>query len=363
MYPFPDMKAIFLVLLVALMASPANAQTPQEKAYVAERERLVADLEAKRKSLPLPIDESAWRREEARVHEMLKERLQAVIGPAPLPQGFTVSRSNPDPVCCGAGAGSLDALAISKDKLRAVMTTEGILKLWLGHDPRTALQGDDIDYYRALNTDAPVDIFAALPPPTLERLAASLIEVRFPAGATVIQKGDAGDRFYVVGEGEVEIEGTVFGPGSSFGEIALLDGNPRTADATAVTDCELFVIERRDFLPLVGEEPEIALRIIEILCSKLRRTTEQAGELMFLDLPSRLAKALMRLVDADTAGLRERKISITQKDLGNIIGMSRESTNKQLRDWEERKWIALERGAVLILQPAALATVADASAD
>jgi hypothetical protein len=163
MYPLLEMKAIFLVLLVALVASPASAQTPQERAYVAERERLVGDLEAKRKSLPLPIDESAWRREEALVHEMVKARLQAVMGTAPPPQGFTVSRSNPDPVCCGAGAGSLDALALSKDKLRAVMTTEGILKLWLGRDPRTALQSDDIDYDRALNADAPVDIFAALP--------------------------------------------------------------------------------------------------------------------------------------------------------------------------------------------------------
>jgi CRP-like cAMP-binding protein len=77
------------------------------------------------------------------------------------------------------------------------------------------------------------------------------------------------------------------------------------------------VIERRDFLPLMREEPEIALRLIEILCSRLRRTTEQAEEVMFLDLPSRLAKALMRLVDADIGEMRERKILITQKDLGN----------------------------------------------
>jgi hypothetical protein len=90
-------------------------------------------------------------------------------------------------VCCGAGAGSLDALAISKDKLRAVMTTEGILKLWLGRDPRTALQSDHIDYDRALNTDAPVDIFAALP-------------VKAPAGADLalgrlVIKGQGVGRF------------------------------------------------------------------------------------------------------------------------------------------------------------------------
>jgi CRP/FNR family cyclic AMP-dependent transcriptional regulator len=154
----------------------------------------------------------------------------------------------------------------------------------------------------------------------------------------------------------------VLGKGDIFGEIALLDGHPRTADATAVTDCALYVIERRDFLPLMREEPEITLRLIEILCSRLRRTTEQAEEVMFLDLPSRLAKALMRLVDADIGDMRERKILITQKDLGNIIGMSRESTNKQLRIWEDKKWVRTERNAVVILAIDPLAKIAEGGA-
>jgi CRP/FNR family cyclic AMP-dependent transcriptional regulator len=110
---------------------------------------------------------------------------------------------------------------------------------------------------------------------------------------------------------------------------------------------------------VVREEPEIALKLIEILCSRLRRTTEQAEEVMFLDLPGRLAKALMRLVDADSADVRERKISITQKDLGNIIGMSRESTNKQLRIWEDKKWVRLERNAVVVLALDPIAAIAD----
>ena len=170
MYPFPGMKAIFLGLLAVLMASQAGAQTAQDKTYVETRERLAADLEAKRKSLPEPVDDRVWSQEEGHAHETLKARLQEALGSAPPPKGFEVTRSNPDPVCCGKGADSLDALALSKDKLRAVMTTEGILKLWLGRDPRTALQGDDIDYERALNTDAPVEVFAALP-------------VKAPAGA------------------------------------------------------------------------------------------------------------------------------------------------------------------------------------
>jgi CRP-like cAMP-binding protein len=147
--------------------------------------------------------------------------------------------------------------------------------------------------------------------------------------------------------------------GRIFGEIALLDGHPRTADATAITDCELCVVERQDFLPVVREEPEIALRLIEILCSRLRRTTGQVGEAMFLDLPSRLAKALMRLLEADTASMRDRKISITQKDLSKITGMSRESTNKQLRLWEDKKWVRLERNAVVILAIDPIAAIAD----
>jgi CRP-like cAMP-binding protein len=151
----------------------------------------------------------------------------------------------------------------------------------------------------------------------------------------------------------------VLGKGDIFGEIALLDGNPCTADATAATDCELFIIERRDFLPLMRDEPDIALRIIEILCSKLRRTTAQAEEVMFLDLPSRLAKALMRLVDPDTAGSEERKVSTTQRDLGNMIGMSRESINKRLRIWEDNKWVRLERNAVVILATDRLAAIAE----
>ena len=99
MYPFHSMKAIFLGLLVALMASQAGAQTPQDKAYVETRERLVADLEAKRKSLPTPIDESTWSLEEGRAHETLNARLQEALGSAPPPRGFEITRSNPDPVC------------------------------------------------------------------------------------------------------------------------------------------------------------------------------------------------------------------------------------------------------------------------
>ena len=153
-------------------------------------------------------------------------------------------------------------------------------------------------------------LFGKLTAHQIESLSACVGTRSVKRGTNMFAKGDPGTSLYAVGAGTVKIsvpsvDGkdavfNVLSNGAIFGEIALLDGNPRTADATAVTDCELFVIERRDFLPLMREEPEIALKIIEILCAKLRRTTEQAEEIMFLDLPSRLAKALMRL-EAETA--------------------------------------------------------------
>ena len=212
-------------------------------------------------------------------------------------------------------------------------------------------------------------LFGKLTPQHIDRLSACIVTKTVKRGTNIYAKGDPGTSLCAIGAGTVRIsvpsvEGKdavldVLGKGSILGEIALLDGHPRTADAIAVTDCELFVIERRDFLPLMREEPDIALKLIEILCSKLRQTTEQAAEVMFLDLPSRLAKALMRLLDGDTAGMQERKVTITQKDLGNLIGMSRESTNKQLRIWEDKKWVRLERNAVVILAIDSLAAIAE----
>ena len=184
---------------------------------------------------------------------------------------------------------------------------------------------------------------------------------------SIFAKGDPGSSLFAICRGTVKISipsvdghDAVFnlmGKGDIFGEIALLDGQPRTADAIAVTDCELFVIERRDFLPLMREEPEIALKMIEILCARLRRTTEQAENLMFLHLPGRLAKALLRLSEGDAGS--ERKAVVTQRDLGNIIGMSRESTNRQLRIWEDQEWVRLERGGIVILSTKALERIAE----
>jgi CRP/FNR family transcriptional regulator, cyclic AMP receptor protein len=231
----------------------------------------------------------------------------------------------------------------------------------------------DIPHFRDVDKRALLKdhyLFSNLSSGQIDRLAACIVGKSVPRGTNICAKGDPGSSLFVICQGTVKIsvpsaDGhdavvNLIGKGEVFGEIALLDGLPRTADVVAITDCELFVIERRDFLPLVKEEPEIALKLIKILCARLRQTTEQAENLMFLHLPGRLARALLRLSDGDE---RERKVAVTQKDLGNIIGMSRESTNRQLRIWEEQGWVRLERGGIVILSAKALERFAESDTE
>jgi len=215
-------------------------------------------------------------------------------------------------------------------------------------------------------------LFSKLSPKQIDRLAACIVGKSIQRGTSICAKGDPGSSLYVICQGTVKIsvpsaDGhdavfNVIGKGDVFGEIALLDGRPRTADVVAITDCELCVIERRDFLPLVKEEPEIALKMIEIFFVNVTPNTEKAENLMFLHLPGRLARALLRLSEGDERSC-ERKVAVTQKDLGNIIGMSRESTNRQLRIWEEQEWVRLERGGIVILSAKALERVAESDTE
>src|SRR5205807_7692163 len=127
-------------------------------------------------------------------------------------------------------------------------------------------------------------------------------------------------------------------PGEIFGEMALLDGRPRSANAAAMTDCELVVMERREFIPFLRSQPDVMLKLMEILCLRLRRTNEQVQEVAFVNLSIRLAKTLLRLAATETAK-QAGKIRITQREISEIVGRSRESTNKQLRTWAKRGWI------------------------
>ena len=198
----------------------------------------------------------------------------------------------------------------------------------------------------------------------VERLAPRVISTKVKKGSVIFRKGDVGSKLYAVRAGAVRSSApseqgkdAIFNlvvPGEIFGEIAFLDAGQRTADAVAIDNCELMVIERRDFIPLIRDNPEIAIRLIKILCARLRRTSEQVEDIVFLGLPNRLAKALLHLYKPSATAEPANRIHVTQREISQMIGVSRESANKQLQDWQRRKWLKLERGGLVIFAPQAL---------
>ena len=216
-------------------------------------------------------------------------------------------------------------------------------------------------------------LFRDLPPGVIEHLGSYMKTRRVARGTSIFAKGDPGTGLMGVLAGAVKVSVAsadgkdivlnVFREGDVFGEIALLDGRPRTADATAMSDCELIVIERRDFVPFLSSQPDVMLKFIEILCSRLRRTSEQVQDITFLNLPTRLAKTLLQLTGGVQGSAAPSKATITQREISQMIGMSRESTNKQLRAWAKRGWIRLERGGVGVIAPDKLTAIAAEGAD
>src|SRR3984893_2766700 len=152
-------------------------------------------------------------------------------------------------------------------------------------------------------------IFCDLDPEALDQLCRYAKPVSLKRGATIYSKGDPGNSLIAVISGTVKISVSspdgrsailnLIGPGETFGEIAVLDGLARTADATANTNCEIYVIDRRDFLPFVRSQPALAMKFIELLCTRLRWTSDQVEEVILRDLPGRLASALLRLTEKD----------------------------------------------------------------
>jgi CRP-like cAMP-binding protein len=162
-----------------------------------------------------------------------------------------------------------------------------------------------------------------------------------------------------------EIVLNMINAGEVFGEIALLDGKDRTADAVAQTDCELLVIERRSFVPFLMSNPEVALRLLAVLCERLRRTTEQVEDMLFRDLPTRLAKKLLSLAAASgerAQGGFRIATRMSQRELGTMVGMSRESVNKQLRAWQLDGIITTDQGCIVLTDERALQKFAEPEA-
>jgi CRP/FNR family cyclic AMP-dependent transcriptional regulator len=203
--------------------------------------------------------------------------------------------------------------------------------------------------------------FQGIDPKIVEQLVPHALMRKAKRGTVLFRKGDPGTNLYVVCSGAVRISApseqgkkdAVFNlvvPGEIFGEIASLDGGERTADATTSEDTELMVIERRDFMPLLEKYPELAIRFLQILCGRLRRTSSQVEDMVFFEVSVRLAKVLLHLHRRSAAGAN-KSIRITQRDISQMIGATRESTNRELQAWQRRKWLKLQRAGLVILAP------------
>ena len=141
-----------------------------------------------------------------------------------------------------------------------------------------------------------------------------------------------------------ELTVNVINPGGIFGELALLDAKPRSNDCSAAEDAVLLVVERRHFVPFLMQNHDLALRLLAVLCDKLRRTSMALEQIALFDLPERLARVLLKLAEdygrATSAGTRI-DLRLSQRDLSNLVASSRESVNKQLRIWREEGIIDL----------------------
>lgn len=217
-----------------------------------------------------------------------------------------------------------------------------------------------------------VPLLARLPDAELRALASSGQVRSYPAGATIFREGDPGNSLYIVIEGSVRVavlsptgeETTValLGPGECLGDLALLDGRPRSASAIASQATKTLVVTRDDFTGWLSQRPQAALALLETLSVRMRRTDEVLADLACLDLPQRLAKRLLNLAAAHAevqtkghlaAGIRLR---ITQSELASMLGVSRESVNKQLNLFARDGWLVLGRGSVTLTDTEALRT-------
>ncbi|MBU3693091.1 MAG: Crp/Fnr family transcriptional regulator [Candidatus Nanopelagicaceae bacterium] len=186
--------------------------------------------------------------------------------------------------------------------------------------------------------------------------------VKLRKGQSLFKEGDDGDHLFIVSNGKVKL-GTkspdgrenllmILGPGDMFGDLSLFDSGPRTATATAVTDTKLLSLGQDKVIPWVKEHPEVSLHLLARLASRLRRTNEVVGDLVFSDVPGRVAKALIDL-GVKFGDKREEGLfvnhDLTQEELAQLVGASRETVNKALADFAQRGWLRLEARAVMIL--------------
>ncbi|HEV8636291.1 MAG TPA: Crp/Fnr family transcriptional regulator [Chloroflexota bacterium] len=211
-------------------------------------------------------------------------------------------------------------------------------------------------------------LFASLPAGELDELAASLRRRHYARGQVLFTERDPGATLFVVESGRVnmllssadgrEIVVNSLGPGESFGEMALLTGEPRSTDAVVVEPGYLLQLDREDFVRCLRARPDLALAVMANLARRLRRTTQQVYDVAFLDVPARLARRLLDLAasDGEAAGDGAVRIArkLTQSELAGLIGATRESVNKWLSHYQRQGLVRVDGRTITLLAPEVL---------
>jgi CRP/FNR family cyclic AMP-dependent transcriptional regulator len=215
---------------------------------------------------------------------------------------------------------------------------------------------------------AKAGLFQGIAAEAAEAVAASLEHVDYGRGETVFAEGEQGDTLYIVLSGKVKIgrratDGrenmlSVMGPSDMFGELSLFDPGPRTATATVVTEARLASLAHSALRPWITDRPEIAEQLLRVLARRLRRTNDALADLIFTDVPGRVAKQLLALSERfgseEADGLRVHH-DLTQEELAQLVGASRETVNKALADFASRGWVRVDSRALTILDSERLA--------
>ena len=207
-----------------------------------------------------------------------------------------------------------------------------------------------------------IPLFEGLSPEEQEELRAMMTQTTLRRGETLFNEGDSGDRLYILLSGKVKLghasaDGrenllAVLGPGEIVGELTLFDPGPRSTTATAVAPTELLTLDHNQLMTFVESHPQLAKDMLRALAQRLRRTNTALADLVFSDVPGRVAKALLDLAErfgAPTEDGIHVPHDLTQEELAQLVGASRETINKSLAEFVSRGWIRLEGRAVTLI--------------
>ena len=207
-------------------------------------------------------------------------------------------------------------------------------------------------------------LFAALDDEGAAALQAGVTIVELSRAERLFEEGASGNQLYVILDGKIKLtraaaDGrenllSVLGPGEMFGELSLFDPRPRTASAVAVTDSRLGALAHDDLRSWLTGRPDVALHLLQALAQRLRRANDVMADLVFTDVPGRVAKALLDLAgrfgESQPDGLQVNH-DLTQEELAQLVGASRETVNKALADFAARGWLQLSAKSVLLIEP------------